>query len=251
MTVKLPPRTTPPRELLPEEVILASAMLHRWLVGSLVAGGAWAVAIIGGLIPFIVNLVGHGWQAVAGPTAAILLAPPLIWGLVRHRRRERHQAARALTSAWRSFPHDARWTSSLVLAKQMDHVADSDPETRRTLRRLVAALLAMFRELESFDRSIEADRQFAEHGGDTELHTELVALRHGRSEAITQLIDAMRKMHLSLARRHAVPEAMREDIHNLLEQLDAEREVDGLVGLGARASKLLGEPLWVDDVPLG
>ena len=102
---------------------------------------------------------------------------------------------------------------------------------------------ALVRELEALDQSIVADREFAEHGGAKELHVELVQLREGRSEAISRLIDAMRQIHLGLARRHAVPEAMREDIRGLLDQLEAEREVDGFVGLGARASKLLGEPL--------
>jgi len=241
--MKLPPRTSPPQELLPEEVVSARAMLRRWWTGSIAAASVWVVAVVGGLVPFFINLVGHGWQAVVGPTVAVLLGPPLVWALVRHLRRDRHRSARALTAAWRHFPTDARWTSSLVLAEQMDRVADGDPETRHTLRRLVAALLAMFRELESLDHSIEADRQIADHGGDAELHRELVSLRRGRSEAITRLIDAMRQLHLGLARRHAVPQAMRADIRGLLDQLEAEREVDGLVGLGAKASKLLGEPI--------
>ncbi len=241
--MKPPPRTAPPEELLPVEVVSSRRLLRRWWSGSLIAGGVWSLAVVAGLLPFLINLVGHGWQTVLAPTSAVLLGPPLAWGVVRHLRRHRHRAASQLSGKWRLFPSDARWNSSLVLAVQMDRVVDGDPATRDTLRRLVAALLAMFRELEALDQSIEADRLIAEQGGDIALHRELVGLRDGRSEAVTRLIDTMRQLHLGLARRHAVTQKMRDDIAGLLDQLEAEREVDGLVGLGARASKLLGEPV--------
>jgi len=237
------PRSSPLDELLPAEVVASRRMLRGWWTGSLIAGGVWSLAVVAGLVPFLINLVDHGWQAVVAPTSAVLLGPPIVWAVVRHLRRHRHRAASQLSGEWRRFPRDARWTSSLVLAEQMDRVVDGDPDTRDTLRRLVAALLAMFRELEALDQSIEADRQIAEQGGDVALHRELVELRNGRSEAVTRLIDAMRQLHLGLARRHAVPKKMRDDIAGLLDELEAEREVDGLVGLGARASKLLGEPI--------
>lgn|GEM_PF-6121821 len=224
-----PARTiTPPRHLMPLAVQGAFTRVGRWRVFTAVALTAWVLALVGGSIPLVVHLFEQGWQAGLAPGAAMLFGVPAAWAGARAVFGKGLAADRTLLAAWRRYPRDARWSSSLVLAEQMDRAADGDPEVRSILQRMVGALFGLFSELAALDHSIAADREIASMGGDQRLHHDLVDLRAQRDAQLTRLVDALRELHLGLVRRHAAPGAVRAEVGALLDQLEAEREVDGL-----------------------
>lgn len=229
MAAKIPRMVAPPRPLLPADVRRAQTVVARWRVFSVVLATGWALGLVVGFIPLVLHLVDSGWQAVLLPGLAMLLGPPVIWGAIRAWLRGRLTADTALVRAWRRFPDDVRWSSSLILADQMDRAAEGDPEVRVVLQRLVGALFGLFAELASLDHSIAADRELAEHGGDPRLHQELITLRTERDAQLSRLVDALRQLHLGFVGRHSAPPSVRAEVAALLDQLDAEREVDGLL----------------------
>ncbi len=224
----MPKLISPPKHLLPDDVQRARKHVERWTLFSIVLWSTWVLGAIAGTIPLVVHLVEAGWMGSIAPALALYLGLPATWAAARTWRSKLLRSDRLLLQQWGRFPADGRWSSSLVLADQMDRSSGGDPEVRATLQRMVGALFGLFTELAALDQSIAADREIAELGGNPEIHRDLVTLRGQRDAQITRLVDALRELHLGLARRHAAPPAVRAEVAALLDQLDAEREVDGL-----------------------
>lgn len=233
-----PPRLlAPPRHLLPLPVQDAHRRVSHWRLFSALLFVVWLAGMGVGMIPMLLELIDGGWQAVAGPVAAGVLGLPGVWGTARAIWGRTLATDRALLALWRHYPDDVRWSSSLVLADKMDRASAGDADTRAILRRLVGALFGLFQELAALDDSIAADREIASLGGDPQLHDQLLTLRRERDAQLSRLVDALRELHLGFARRHVAPPAVRSEVRALLDQLDAEREVEGL-GPPGRALQL-------------
>ncbi|MBO84084.1 MAG: hypothetical protein CL927_01900 [Deltaproteobacteria bacterium] len=240
--VDLPRMVAPPPYLLPAEVQAAFRRRRQWTTRSTLFFVGWVGGLVAGLLPISVLLLRHGVASLLGLGLALYLALPLGWLVARRSRSTRRQADHRLVMHWSRFPDDPRWSASLVLAQQMDQTSGADPEVRVVLCRLLETLFGLFAELRVLDRSVEADQTLHELGGRSELHQDLRTLRQHRDEQVTRLVDALRELHLGFARRSSAPPVVREEVISLLDQLDAEREVDALRPASDAFRRMHGQP---------
>lgn len=223
-----PQSVVPPRHLMPEPVQAAFGRRRSQLLWSTGFWVAWAAGLGAGLLPLSVLLLRQDLSTLGQVGVGLYILLPMGWAMWRRMQRTRRQADRVLTRRWSRFPQDRRWSASLVLAQHLDQTAGQDRDVRLVLQRLLETLFGLFAELHVLDRSIEADQTLHELGGDGDLHRDLRSLRDHRDGQLSRLVDALRELHLGFARRNAEPPTVRQEVVALLDQLDAEREVNGM-----------------------
>jgi hypothetical protein len=121
-------------------------------------------------------------------------------------------------------PDDSRWSAVLTLLDQIDAVEDK--QVRELASELKNRVHDWFCQMDQLEQAMEAD-QALEGDDESEHHRRLQSLHDDIDGRVTQLIDALRALHVEVTVNHVGTEAI-SDVETLLAQLDGEVELQAL-----------------------
>ncbi len=185
--------------------------------------------------------------SVSGPFGRFLLTMggmlALIVGRIAWKIRQRPRRLRALKTIhrFRRLPEDPRWDASMVLLERISALGAGDPVLPDTARRLVGVLFHLYEDLQRLERTLQADQILDGEGAPSDRYYRLLAVRTHREAQLEGLLNALRDLHVELNEQLAEQLGpVQERLGELMDQMEADREVVRIAGLRVGAELLQG-----------